>query len=116
MEINESDRTLTFSDELPRTLQEVYMDVKNMGEAFDCKGRSLDEFYDHCKANFRTPIEVSPIAKIDYKQLLKKYMKVIFTSEGSTYLSSEVLAYTESSLTQDEVKELVKISEELGLG
>jgi hypothetical protein len=53
---------------------------------------------------------------LDYKQLLKKYMKVIFTSEGSTYLSSEVLAYTESSLTQDEVKELVKISEELGLG
>jgi hypothetical protein len=29
MEINESDRALTFSDELPRTLQEVYNDLAN---------------------------------------------------------------------------------------
>jgi len=97
------------------------MDVKNMGEAFDCNGRSLDEFYDHCKANFRTPIEVSPIAKIDYKQLLEKYMQVVYSAEGCTYLGfAEEATLPKSNekvgLAQDEIKELDRISEELGLG
>jgi len=58
---------------------------------------------------------------LDYKELLKKYMLVVYAAEDSTYLSFAEDATLPKSdekvgLTQNEIDELDRISEELGLG
>jgi hypothetical protein len=61
------------------------------------------------------------VENIDYKQLLEKYMQVVYFAEGCTYLSFAEEATRPKSdekvgLTQEEIDELDRISEELGLG
>ena len=62
------------------------------------------------------------MADIDYKELLKKYMLVVYSAEGGNYTS---IYYIEDAripgtdervfMTQDEIEELDRIVKELGI-